>query len=119
MGDKFVIQLSVLVPRQIPSYRQLLCGVGFPQLIIHLIHFNSFPESFFVVDCKGRWKYYQSLALISDSYCRLFFEVRLCTEAKLRIAFRRVAFPSEISEELMTECKARLYAANEGLHNNE
>lgn len=46
-------------------------------------------------------------------------EVRLCTEAKLRMAFRRVAFPSEISEELMTECNARLYAANEGLHNHE
>lgn len=35
---------------------------------------------------------------------------RRCAEAKLRMAFRRVAFPSEISEELMTECNARLYA---------
>lgn len=50
---------------------------------------------------------------------QIFFKVRLCAEAKLRMALRRVTFPSEISEELMTERNARLYAANKDFHSNE
>lgn len=58
------------------------------------------------------------IRLISNSYYG-FFKLRLCAEAKLRMATRRAELSSGISQELMTECSARIYAANKGLHSDE